>query len=454
MEPADAAADTAPPGQSPIASFAGDARIAFFVGKARIAFFVGKGGVGKSTLAAATAVAAALSGDRVLVVSTDQAHSLGDVLGEPVQPGDGRDPVRILTEERAGTGGGFLDAMALDTLALLEAAWRPTASVLAARFPDSELDDVAPEELCAMPGIQEMLGLQAVADLASSGRWDYVVVDCASTADAVRMLTLPATFALYAERCWPRHRRLSVAVADARSAATAAMVEVATARLESLSTLLSDQDRVSAHLVLTPERVVAAEAVRTLGSLALMGLRVAELIVNQVLFQDDSYEYRNLPDHPAFDWYAARIAEQHAVLEDLADTIGAVRLVLTPHLPGEPIGPKALAQLLDEARSRDGAPPPGPLRPVVDRESGSGLDSVYRMRLELPRLDSGTLRLGRAGDDLIIGAADIRRRVRLAPVLRRCVVIGAVLRGTELTITFRPDPSVWPVSGSAGEGDR
>ena len=214
MEPGDATADAGPPRP------------------ARIAFFVGKGGVGKSTLAAATAVAAALSGDRVLVVSTDQAHSLGDVLGETVPPGAGSDPVRILTEERAGTGGGFLDAMALDTLALLEAAWRPTASVLGSRFPDSELDDVAPEELCAMPGIQEMLGLQAVADLASSGRWDCVVVDCASTADALRMLTLPATFAMYAQRCWPRYRRLSAAAEDARSAATAALVEAATARLE------------------------------------------------------------------------------------------------------------------------------------------------------------------------------------------------------------------------------
>ena len=88
MEPGDAAADAGPPRP------------------ARIAFFVGKGGVGKSTLAAATAVAAALRGDRVLVVSTDQAHSLGDVLGETVPPGAGSDPVRILTEERAGTGGG------------------------------------------------------------------------------------------------------------------------------------------------------------------------------------------------------------------------------------------------------------------------------------------------------------------------------------------------------------
>ena len=412
---------------------------------ARIGFFVGKGGVGKSTLASATAVRAALSGQRVLVISTDQAHSLGDVLGVPVAPSGAGEPVRILADERSGdTGGGCLDAAALDTLALLESAWRPAASVLAARFPDSDIKDVAPEELCAMPGIQEVLGLRQVARLADSGRWDYVVVDCASTADALRMLTLPAAFAMYAERCWPRHRRLSVAVEDVRTAAAVALVEALSAGVESLSALLTDGERVSAHLVLTPERVVAAEAVRTLSSLALMGVRVDELIVNQVLFQDDSYEYRNLPDHPAFDWYAARISEQRSVLDSLSETIGALQLVLTPHLAGEPIGPKALGQLLDEARRRTGSAPPGPIRPVVDRESGSGLDAVYRMRLELPQLDAGALRLGRAGDDLIIGVADLRRRVRLAPVLRRCLVTDATLRGNELTVRFRPNPQMWP----------
>lgn len=427
MEPGDAAADAGP------------------TGVARISLFVGKGGVGKSTLASATAVRAALRGERVLAVSTDQAHSLGDVLGVPVQPSGAAEPVRILTEERGGgNGGGYLDAVALDTLALLESAWYPTAEVLAARFPDSDIKDFAPEELCAMPGIQEVLGLRTVAALAGSGRWDLVVVDCASTADALRMLTLPAAFGMYVERCWPRHRRLSVAIDDARTAAMVAMIETVSAGMESLSDLLTNGDRVSAHLVLTPERVVAAEAVRTLGSLALMGVRVDELIVNQVLFQDDSYEYSNLPDHPAFDWYAARIAEQKSVLDELADMIGALRLVLTPHLAGEPIGPKALGQLLDDARRRDGSAPPAPLRPVVDRESGSGLDAVYRMRLELPQLDSGALRLGRAGDDLIIGAADLRRRVRLAPVLRRCLVTGATMRGSELTVRFRPNPQVWP----------
>lgn len=407
--------------------------------RARIGFFVGKGGVGKSTLAAATAVRAAQSGGRALLVSTDQAHSLGEVLGVAVPPTSGGEPVRILAEEL----GGYLDAVALDTLGLLEAAWRSAAPALAAGFPASEWESLAPEELSAVPGLQEVLALRAVAELEASGRWDCVVVDCASTADALRMLTLPASLALYVERGWPRHRRLSAARDDPRAAAVAALVEAAHAGAEELAALLTEE-RVGAHLVLTPERVVAAESARTLGALAVMGVRVAEVIVNQVLPRDDSFEYRNLPEHPAFDWYAARIDEQQSVLDELADSVGELRLLLAPHLAGEPIGPKALAHLLDEARRRDGSAPPEPLRPVVDRESGSGLDAVYRMRIELPPLDAGQLTLGRAGEDLIIGVGGLRRRVRLASVLRRCVVTGAALRGSQLTVRFRPDPEVWP----------
>lgn len=404
--------------------------------------FVGKGGVGKSTLAAATAVADARAGQRVLVVSTDQAHSLGDVLGVAVRPTSQCDPVRVVVDED-DLAGGTLDVLALDTLALLEARWRDVVGVLARRFPESELGTVAPEEISALPGVQEMLGLYEVGKLAADGRWDRVVVDCASTADALRMLTLPGTFALYAERAWPRHRRLT-AGDDARSAGIVELVEQVANAAERLTALLTDDVLVGAHLVLTAERVVVAEAVRTLGSLALMGVRVDELIVNQVLVQDDSYAYTDLPDHPAFDWYAARIREQRAVLEQLDASIGDVALVLAPYLAGEPIGPKALAELLDSARRRDGSTPPGPVRPVVDRESGSGLEAVYRLRLELPQVDPGALSLGRAGDDLVIGAAGMRRRVRLASVLRRCTVLDAALRGSELTVRFRPDPEVWP----------
>jgi len=379
----------------------------------------------------------------VLAVSTDQAHSLGDVLGTPVVPTGQRRVTRVL-EDDFDAGGGFLDALALDTLALLESRWQEVARALADRFPDSELSDVAPEELSALPGIQEVLGLHEVGELAASGRWDHVVVDCASTADALRMLTLPATFGMYIERAWPRHRRLARAAEDLSSAAAVDLLERMTVGMEDLCALLTDGSRVGAHLVLTAERVVAAETARTLGALSLVGVRVDELIVNQILVKDDSYEYRNLPDHPAFDWYAERIAEQEAVLDELADKIGDVELVLAPHLASEPIGPKALIELLDTVRRVDGSPLPGPIQPVVDRESGSGLDAVYRLRLELPQVDPGSLTLGRVGDDLIIGSSGMRRRVRLASVLRRCIVTDAQLRDTELTVRFRPNPEVWP----------
>ncbi|MCW2517777.1 MAG: arsenite-activated ATPase ArsA [Mycobacterium sp.] len=394
-------------------------------------------------MATATAVRDARNGLRVLIVSTDQAHSTGDVLGLTVVPTGERHPTRVLADD-ADAGGGLLDALAMDTLALLEQRWRQVAGVLAARFPESDLGDVAPEELSALPGIQEVLGLAEVGELAASGHWDHVVVDCASTADAMRMLTLPATFGLYLERAWPRHRRLSLGAEDAASAGVVEVLERIAAGTQRLGELLTDSSRVGAHLVLTAERVVAAEAARTLGSLALMGVSVYELIVNQILVQDDSFEYRNLPEHPAFDWYTERIAEQRVVLDELDATIGDVKLVLVPHLAGEPIGPKALADLLDSARQRDGSAPPGPVRPVVDRESGSGLDAVYRMRLELPQVDPGALTLGRVDDDLIIGAGGTRRRVRLASVLRRCIVVDAQLRGNELTVRFRPNPEVWP----------
>lgn len=222
---------------------------------------------------------------------------------------------------------------------------------------------------------------------------------------------------------------------------------------ERLAERLADETTVAAHLVLTAERVVAAEAVRTLGVLSLTGVRVAELIVNQILVQDDSYVYTDLPVHPAFDWYAERISEQRTVLAEIDHAIGDVAMVLVPHLAGEPIGPKALGDLLAGSRRRDGSAPPGPVRPVVDRESGSGLGAVYRLRLELPQVDSGALSLGRSGDDLIIGAGATRRRVRLASVLRRCTVVDATLRGTELTVRFRPDPDVWPTTGDE-EGRR
>ena len=190
--------------------------------------------------------------------------------------------------------------------------------------PNPIWETLRPKNFRPCPASRKSSGLHEVGELAASGDWDHVVVDCASTADAMRMLTLPSTFGLYLERAWPRHRRLSTGADDPQSAAVVALLERIGAGTEQLGALLTDGSVLTAHLVMTAERVVAAEAARTLGSLALMGVVVDELIVNQILMQDDSFEYRNLPEHPAFDWYAERISEQQAVLDELDTTIGDV----------------------------------------------------------------------------------------------------------------------------------
>jgi arsenite/tail-anchored protein-transporting ATPase len=104
-------------------------------------------------LATATAVRDSRAGLRVLIVSTDQAHSIGDVLGTAVTPTGRSEPTRVMADD-ADAGGGLLDALALDTLALLANRWREIAAMLSGRFPESDLGDIAPEELSALPGSQ------------------------------------------------------------------------------------------------------------------------------------------------------------------------------------------------------------------------------------------------------------------------------------------------------------
>lgn len=381
---------------------------------ARVSLFLGKGGVGKSTLAAATAVGDARAGARVLLVTLDQAHSLGDILDVPVPPTGELTYTPLIADD--SDQGGRLDGLTLDTLALLAARWPAVADTLA----------VAPQELSALPGVQELLGWHEVGQLAAAGQWDRIIVDCASTAEMMRVLTLPATFQMYLEHAWPRHRRLASASDDPRLAAMVDLVERIATAVAQVHELLIDGARAGAHLVLTAERVVAADAIRTVGALSLMGVRLQEVIVNRLSAPEPT-------------------CDQQAVLDGLAARVGDAALMLAPQVAAEPIGITALGHLLDTIGRRDGSAPPAPMRPEVDRESGVGLHAVYRLRLELPHVDPGELTLGRVDDDLIVGVCGMRRRVRLASVLRRCVVTDAQLCGSELTVRFRPNPEVWPV---------
>ncbi|MFD4294041.1 ArsA family ATPase [Rhodococcus sp. NPDC058532] len=411
-------------------------------------FVVGKGGVGKSTVAAATALALARTGSRVLVVSLDQAHSLSEVLGVPRSPGTAQDAIRDVP----GVGAvGAVEILELDTLAVLEQRLA-VAAALVPSGPDHDhgLTLPEPEELTALPGAQEFVGLAEVTTLAGSGDWDEVVVDCPATADTVRLLTAADLVADGVERIWPRHARATIGAGAQQWQLLAALLADwlvdATAPIRAL---LGDPDRAGVRLVVEPRAVAVAEARRTVTALALLGLELDDVVVNGVVPQDDSAGSR-IPDSVAAEWLARRGAAQAAALTGLRAALADLPVHVVSDRGDDPVGWDALGALADDlakaavgaATSRGGSR--AEHGSSVEHESGVGVDSVYALRVPLPLVDPASITLGRMGDDLLIGAAGVRRRMPLASVLRRCEAVGADVEDDRLVVRFRPDPEVWP----------
>lgn len=402
----------------------------------RVLLFTGKGGVGKTTLAAATAAELAARGRKALVISTDPAHSLGDSLDVPV------------AAEPSEVDGGLF-ASEVDTRALVDGAWDELRNHLGTVLAGAGVDEVVAEELTVLPGVEELLALAEVARQASTGQWEAVVVDCAPTAESLRLLALPEAAAGYLERLFPTHRRVVRGLLAGMAGATRAAERWDSAvealgrlaeRLEALRGLLVDQATTSVRLVFTPERVVVAETCRTIRALALQGIRVDGLIANR-LVPAPAPAARGL----SASWLRTRRAEQDAVLAGLRTDVGGLPVRSVGHRAAEPVGLSALAGLAAElyagADPLDGAGAAPLLE--VQHAGGRGTDAEYSLRLAVPLLADATVQLARVGDELVVTAGTHRRLVDLPSVLRRCDVTGAELDGDGLLVRFRPNPDLW-----------
>lgn len=391
--------------------------------------FLGKGGAGKTTLAAATAVALADS-EPVLLVSLDRAHSTAAVLDVPAGTG-----IRSVAPG--------LDLLEVDSLALLESRYA-TLSTLASAVGDhdhaGQFDLPDPAEITGLPGAQEILALTEVAALAGDERWRTIVVDAPASADAFAMLTAPHIVAGYMDRIWPQHSRIAAATGpDPRLALVVALFDRTLAGIEAARDVLEDRTCTEVTLVSSPDRAGLSELRRLRSWTALAGLRLSEVIVNGLLPDLGA-------DGPAGRWLTTRREAQREVLDEMLAVITEVPIRTCGQKPDEPVGLASLGALAASILEAGGTPPDdtddSPVH--IRHDSGTGVDAVYTMRIHLPLADPSTLTLGRAGDDLIVGADGARRRFRLASGLRRCTVAGAEFDGNGLLVRFVPDPEVWP----------
>ncbi|AUI57584.1 ArsA family ATPase [Amycolatopsis sp. BJA-103] len=361
----------------------------------RILLFTGKGGVGKTTLAAATAAALAGRGRKTLVVSTDPAHSLADAFGRAL----GAEPSEV--DE-------LLHAAQIDTRGLVDSTWRELRQELQTALAGAGLDSLDAEELTVVPGVDELLALTEVQRLAEHGPWETVVVDCGPTAETLRLLALPEAVSGYLTRMFkPGARR------------TATAVRRLGAHLESLRTLLTDPATTTVRLVLTPERVVVAEARRTLSSLALRGILVDGLIVNRLMPAPGFWR------GAAASWMRTRRTQQNAVLAELADAgFGPGQVKPVEHRAVEPVGLEALQEIAYELYQG--------LDPLAGNEKGvtpllqvSESDGGYRLRIAVPLHRESEVDLARVDDDLAVTVDGFRRLIALPEMLRPCRITGA-----------------------------
>ena len=386
----------------------------------RILLFTGKGGVGKTTTAAATAVHCADRGLRTIVLSTDPAHSLADALDVPLGP-------------LASPIASHLWGQQLDAQDRLEEAWGEIQTWLLEVLAWAGVNSVEAEELTVLPGLDEVFALADIRQHAASGEWDVVVVDCAPTAETLRLLSLPDVLSWAMTRLFPVGRAVNRVVGPvlskvARLPVAGDDVFAATQRfydrLDGVREVLTDPETTSVRLVVNPERMVIAEARRTHTYLSLFGYRVDAVVANRLL-----------PDEIADPWFKAW-KEAHAEhLVSIEEGFAPVPILRSPLAPEEPIGIDRLRDFADALY--------GGVRPEQHLHDGDSFTieaegDGLMLRLPLPGATKDDLDLGQLDDELLIRVGPYRRAMVLPDSLRRRQVEDARFDGGVLVVRFGP----------------
>ena len=382
----------------------------------RVLLFTGKGGVGKTSVAAATAIQCADAGLRTLVISTDPAHSLSDAFDVPL---DGT--------ERRIEGTETLYAQQLDATERLEEAWGDIQAYLTDVFNWAGVQGIEAEELSVIPGLDEIFSLSDLKSYADSGAWEVIIVDCGPTAETIRLLSLPEILGWYMDRVFPTGRRVTKLIRPVLNRVTSLPIAEDSVfesagrfydKLDGVRDLLADGERTTVRLVVNPERLVVAEARRTATYLGLFGYRVDAVVANRLL-----------PDAVTDPWFKAW-KEAHAEhLIEIEEGFAPLPVLKADLCSEELVGVDRL-RVFGQALYADRDP-----KAVLHREEPLRLDG-HVLKMHLPFADKDELDLARRGDELIVRVGPNRRNLLLPDSLRRRAVTDAHMSGDWLEVTF------------------
>jgi len=396
----------------------------------RILLFTGKGGVGKTSLAAATGVRLAQMGRQVLVMSVDPAHSLADSfdLSTKLFHGQTSDPYQV-------TSG--LDVQEVNIQKEIRRHWKEISSYVVSVLRTTGLSDVEAEELAILPGMEELSAMMYVNQYRRDGRYDVIVLDCAPTAESMRFVSMPTTLDWYMKHIFPYQRSLLKAVRPIANRVSPVQlpsdsyftnVQELFGKLAGVEELLEDAAVTSVRLATNPERMVLRETQRAFVYFSLHGLTVDTVIVNRILplQVNDAYFTR---------WRRS----QDEILREIEEYFAPVTVKRVPLFTQEVLGRKRLEELA-AILYPDGEDPAAVTR-MEEPYSFVKEDGHYAVRVHLPFATKGEVGLFKKGDELVIEIGTLRRHIGLPASMAGLTPSRARLEHKLLTVELKESSS-------------
>ena len=384
----------------------------------RIVLFTGKGGVGKTTVACATALRIAASGKKTLLMSTDPAHSVADAFGVDLGP----DPQEVAPN---------LWAEQIDPQQRLEENWREIQEHAVNVLQWAGIAEIEAEELSVIPGIDELFSLADVKRHHDEDPYDVLIVDCAPTGETLRLLSLPDIIQWYMERVFPVERKIVGALRPVARRMTSlplpddnvyAAVRRFYDKLDGVRRVLTDGDTTSVRLVVNPEKMVIAEAQRTFTYLNLFGYRVDAIVANRLLPAE------------VVDPYFARWKDVQAGHMETIERSFSPLPILTARLREQELDSRGL--LLDLGEEIYGDTEADGVLFVDEPMAIVREGDTYVLSLRLPFASKDELELSSKNDELFIKVGPYRRTIMLPRTLASRTISAAQLEDDRLRVTF------------------
>ena len=384
----------------------------------RIILYTGKGGVGKTSVAAATAVQCAERGIKTLVVSTDPAHSLGDSLERKLSP----EPEEISPN---------LWAQEIDTIHEMEGSWGKVQQYMTELFTAKAVKDITTEELTMFPGMEDLLSLLRVLQYYKEDRFDLIVIDCAPTGESLALLSFPDMLRWWMEKMFPMKKKAVKIMGPIMepllgipmpTGEVMSEIDKLYYQLDEMKQLFSDRDITSIRVVVNPEKMVIREAQRSFTYLNLFNFNVDAIVVNRVI-----------PDTVTDDYFRVWKDIQKKYRQEIEESFTPVPIYKAPLFETEVVGLpmlRRMAEAVFNGEEPETVKYTGRSQIIEKNQEG------YQMSIHMPFVEKQDINLNQKGDELIIKVGSAKRHITLPRTLLDQSIKKARFEEDRLCIQF------------------